>query len=100
MGAAGPRIAANRVYTDRAGPVAQLVEQGTFNPKVAGSIPARPISEDPARRSLPFSSLRTDTLGCQRKCQHELRRRTWLAAETGHRLTGVRHDRKRQPPPW
>src|SRR5436190_18034461 len=27
-----------------AGPVAQLVEQGTFNPKVAGSIPARPTS--------------------------------------------------------
>src|ERR671927_1081939 len=26
------------------GPVAQLVEQGTFNPKVAGSIPARPIA--------------------------------------------------------
>jgi hypothetical protein len=26
-----------------AGPVAQLVEQGTFNPKVAGSIPARPM---------------------------------------------------------
>ena len=26
------------------GPVAQLVEQGTFNPKVAGSIPARPTS--------------------------------------------------------
>ena len=26
-----------------AGPVAQLVEQGTFNPKVAGSSPARPI---------------------------------------------------------
>jgi hypothetical protein len=26
-----------------------LVEQGTFNPKVAGSIPARPITErDPA----------------------------------------------------
>ena len=25
------------------GPVAQLVEQGTFNPKVAGSNPARPI---------------------------------------------------------
>jgi hypothetical protein len=31
-----PRIAAT-------GPLAQLVEQGTFNPKVAGSIPARPI---------------------------------------------------------
>jgi hypothetical protein len=26
----------------RRGPLAQLVEQGTFNPKVAGSIPARP----------------------------------------------------------
>ena len=26
------------------GPVAQLVEQRTFNPKVAGSIPARPIA--------------------------------------------------------
>ena len=25
------------------GPLAQLVEQGTFNPKVAGSIPARPM---------------------------------------------------------
>src|SRR5215213_383768 len=25
------------------GPVAQLVEQGTFNPKVTGSIPVRPI---------------------------------------------------------
>src|SRR3954449_5663719 len=25
------------------GPLAQLVEQGTLNPKVAGSIPARPI---------------------------------------------------------
>jgi hypothetical protein len=29
------------LYSNR-GPVAQLVEQGTFNPKVAGSIPARP----------------------------------------------------------
>jgi hypothetical protein len=27
------------------GPVAQLVEQGTFNPKVAGSSPARPINK-------------------------------------------------------
>ena len=27
------------------GPLAQLVEQGTFNPKVAGSIPARPTLE-------------------------------------------------------
>jgi hypothetical protein len=36
------RIAAKPVYTGRLGPVAQLVEQGTFNPKVTGSIPVRP----------------------------------------------------------
>src|SRR3990172_11645933 len=33
-----------------AGPLAQLAEQGTFNPKVAGSNPARPIEKS---RSLP-----------------------------------------------
>ena len=38
-----------RFYTHRRGPVAQSVEQGTFNPKVAGSIPARPIREAPAK---------------------------------------------------
>ncbi len=32
------------------GPLAQLVEQGTFNPKVAGSIPARPIINTPLIR--------------------------------------------------
>ncbi len=37
---ASPRVP----YTHRGGPVAQSVEQGTFNPKVAGSIPARPIN--------------------------------------------------------
>ena len=35
--------AARPLYTGRKGPLAQLVEQGTFNPKVAGSNPARPI---------------------------------------------------------
>src|SRR4051794_18353647 len=34
------------------GPLAQLVEQGTFNPKVAGSIPARPIA--PQQRGEPI----------------------------------------------
>jgi Phage integrase family len=33
------------------GPVAQLVEQGTFNPKVAGSNPARPIPSRMAKRN-------------------------------------------------
>src|SRR5262249_14683567 len=32
-----------RGYTRHRGRVAQLVEQGTFNPKVTGSIPVRPI---------------------------------------------------------
>ena len=32
-----------------AGPIAQLVEQGTFNPKVAGSSPARPTRKRPAQ---------------------------------------------------
>jgi hypothetical protein len=31
-------------FTLAVGPVAQLVEQGTFNPKVTGSIPVRPIA--------------------------------------------------------
>src|SRR3954447_16994451 len=35
---------AHRCHTvDRRGPVAQLVEQGTFNPEVTGSIPVRPM---------------------------------------------------------
>jgi hypothetical protein len=36
-----------RRYHGFSGPVAQLVEQGTFNPKVAGSIPARPTLQNP-----------------------------------------------------
>src|SRR5918996_1104310 len=36
-------LTAQHGYTAiRLGPLAQLVEQGTLNPKVAGSIPARP----------------------------------------------------------
>ena len=37
------------------GPLAQLVEQGTLNPKVEGSIPSRPI---PASASMPTSAHR------------------------------------------
>jgi hypothetical protein len=43
----------------RSGPVAQLVEQGTFNPKVAGSIPARPIAKSLQKRQ---SAPRCETL--------------------------------------
>jgi hypothetical protein len=49
------------VYTGSLGPVAQLVEQGTFNPKVAGSRPARPIKEVPAHQLLPHVG--NDVLG-------------------------------------
>ena len=40
------------------GPLAQLVEQGTFNPKVAGSIPARPMRDSGwvRRRTAPDRS--------------------------------------------
>src|SRR6478736_712875 len=39
-------------YAPTLGPLAQLVEQGTLNPKVAGSIPARPINLRPSERGL------------------------------------------------
>src|SRR3954468_12147576 len=53
-------------YPRHLGPVAQLVEQGTFNPKVAGSIPARPIS-------------------CRLSGRRARRRRTRRGAERGSR---------------
>ena len=44
--------APDRGYTARRfGPLAQLVEQGTLNPKVAGSIPARPTPKSDAMQS-------------------------------------------------
>jgi hypothetical protein len=39
------------------GPVAQLAEQGTFNPKVAGSNPARPTSNHLQNRTEPLSAV-------------------------------------------
>src|SRR5690348_3074004 len=62
----GRRLVPDDVHSlqSTAGPLAQLVEQGTFNPKVAGSIPARPMelrhlldqSSFIARRSLRYAS--------------------------------------------
>ncbi len=47
--------------TQQNGPVAQLVEQGTFNPKVTGSTPVRPINnearEDFSSRAFLFTIL-------------------------------------------
>ncbi len=39
--------ARNRHDKKRYGPLAQLAEQGTFNPKVVGSIPTGPTTLDP-----------------------------------------------------
>src|SRR3954447_16587118 len=46
--AEGRREAVGRLA--RPGPLAQLVEQGTLNPKVVGSIPTRPIESRPTTR--------------------------------------------------
>src|SRR5450759_5104334 len=39
--------AAAGTVVQSSGPLAQLVEQGTFNPKVTGSIPVRPTTQFP-----------------------------------------------------
>lgn len=45
------------------GPLAQSVEQGTFNPKVAGSIPSRPTISIALARSPDRSEKGSPTLG-------------------------------------
>ena len=50
------------LYHPGFGPLAQLVEQGTFNPKVAGSIPARPIASESNREALPQATQRAREL--------------------------------------
>jgi hypothetical protein len=45
-------------YAPALGPLAQLVEQGTLNPKVAGSIPARPIYDHDVGEVLSEETLR------------------------------------------
>ena len=55
------------------GPVAQLVEQGTFNPKVTGSIPVRPILHTPSSVVSAFTFLSTTVgVGKTGKPQTEL----------------------------
>src|SRR6266550_1304916 len=61
MGASGQSSRGSQSYTRPRGPVAQLVEQGTFNPKVTGSIPVRPIEENPANKAM--SKLRPSRVG-------------------------------------
>src|SRR3954453_23748126 len=57
--ASTPWAARFRGYTThRFGPLAQLVEQGTLNPKVAGSIPARPIARRLSTRIGSFGAMK------------------------------------------
>ena len=49
-----PRNAAEYCRQSTSGPLAQLVEHWTFNPLVAGSIPARPTK---FQRSIPVTSV-------------------------------------------
>jgi hypothetical protein len=63
-GGGRPRIAATPCLHWPGGPVAQLVEQGTFNPKVTGSIPVRPTFRnplDPDSPRLPYGFHRAAT---------------------------------------
>src|SRR5262245_2927725 len=57
MGARGQSSREVGSYTRRQGPVAQLVEQGTFNPKVTGSIPVRPNAGSPREGGFPVVRL-------------------------------------------
>ncbi len=91
------RIPPARRYTRRAGPVAQLVEQGTFNPKVEGSSPSRPIAKSPA--SSRVHQARGDRTGSEateaeqapltKRHRHFLRRKHWTALYDDRRLRPV-----------
>src|SRR6266851_8425109 len=53
------RVGKRRSYNGRRfGPLAQLAEQGTLNPKVGGSIPPRPIFDGTAGAVHPLAPLR------------------------------------------
>jgi hypothetical protein len=60
-------------YRFSCGPVAQLVEQGTFNPKVAGSNPARPMG-----KTLLIGSFRSGRESPRRLCGYQVCTATWL----------------------
>ena len=58
LAARPPERLTGRWYNPTSGPLAQLVEQGTFNPKVTGSIPVRPTTI-PGALLLTLRSLQT-----------------------------------------
>ena len=61
------------------GPLAQLVEQGTFNPKVTGSIPVRPIKTAPLEWGFCLPDWRQTPLGGNRRGNR--RRRCYLGGQ-------------------
>ena len=62
-----PSAPETRLLYSMRGPVAQLAEQGTFNPKVAGSIPARPTLR--LRHAEPVSFLAFQQRACAERVQ-------------------------------
>src|SRR5881227_3226035 len=91
-----PRAARFQGYTThRLGPLAQLVEQGTLNPKVAGSIPARPISAgfyfsagNGKRRAALEAALRR---ACENECLVLAGEHSGRAGSQEEGLLGLRH---------
>ena len=82
----GDGTAVRRRYTwpPLPGPLAQLVEQGTLNPKVAGSIPARPIADRSPARLTPshddFDRVLVSIRGAhgrRRQSRHRRRKGIW-----------------------
>jgi hypothetical protein len=78
---------------DRRGPLAQLVEQGTFNPKVAGSIPARPIPLQ-AVFSLREKYETADAVSSARKIPEEAARGPSLSRRSRNPLAQIPGSRK------
>ena len=82
------------------GPVAQLVEQGTFNPKVTGSIPARPKKTTEGSKEEPLREVGLTALAActQRSDVHAVDRLEDLAPHSsGEEITigadGIRNPR-------
>jgi hypothetical protein len=86
------------LYSPADGPLAQLVEQGTLNPKVEGSNPSRPTFHAPAPAPGALSRLGRPVLvddHCSREevCEAP----SSLGEEDGQKAREEGHNRKHKP---
>ena len=95
------RAAYNPYPCHQAGPLAQLVEQGTFNPKVVGSIPTRPTTNHirPHRLAAKDSALSRRQQGFEFPWGHHefsrpvgANRRVYLRKQVRRRTAGSARD--------